>query len=294
MKTVFLGGPAHDPQGVWSALDQLRGCLFVQGMFKWLEFFTFRWLRKCKKCGLRLNVCQGHDGRATITLEEIFNEEARKNKYGATGFPGAELATQHRTSVVVATGCHSLGDEPRLTNDGMSAEYVMDGIMSNQVKSLHGKKSEYPVLGANLSDQKVTLHPRRKQRTESSGNLRRNSRMHRLSCAKSAEGTHFHFNGRSGRAYDAISQHGRARHAALAAVRPGLITRQSGVSDRTSLDNNFGSINPSGRLLENGICTSVQEDDEALRRLQSWFNADPASLDGRSTSTLAFCGNNNK
>jgi len=49
-------------------------------------------------------------------------------------------------------------------------------------------------------------------------------------------------------------------------------------SDRMSVDNNFGSYNPrAGRLLESGFAPSIQEDDEALQRLDGWLHSSPTS-----------------
>lgn len=49
-------------------------------------------------------------------------------------------------------------------------------------------------------------------------------------------------------------------------------------SDRMSVDNNYGSYNPrAGRLIESGFAPSIQEDDEALQRLDGWLHSSPTS-----------------
>lgn len=66
------------------------------------------------------------------------------------------------------------------------------------------------------------------------------------------------------------------------ALRPSVQSTASFSSDRMSVDNNFGSYNPrGGRLLEGGggagYAPSIQEDDEALQRLDGWLHASPTS-----------------
>lgn len=79
----------------------------------------------------------------------------------------------------------------------------------------------------------------------------------------------------------APSSHSLASSDALV-VRPSTTSTSalgsSICSDRMSVDNNFGSYNPrAGRLLEGGYAPSIQEDDEALQRLDGWLHSSPTS-----------------
>ncbi|RLN88389.1 hypothetical protein BBJ28_00025642 [Nothophytophthora sp. Chile5] len=53
--------------------------------------------------------------------------------------------------------------------------------------------------------------------------------------------------------------------------------RVSQYTDRMSLETNFSSYNPRGRLLENGYAPSIQEDAEALQTLNGWLLESPTS-----------------
>ncbi|DAZ95285.1 TPA: hypothetical protein N0F65_007775 [Lagenidium giganteum] len=260
--------------------------------FKWLSFLSFSWFRRCKSCHQRGKKCVCK--RPSLTLEHIFYLEARKNKYGARNFShvsdtAVTSSTVCSTSTTMISSCRcSLGDEPSTSShvnwqSSLSTRAKQRALVRNNsgqiVMRTHSRKTSCPedvhVRSYSNASNKSSRQWHRSHRTSSHSH----SRCRQPSFRHIDEGCSYQFYGRSGAPATQLSNtmvSSRVSNNDSMIVRTSTNSyRVSMASDRMSLDNNFGSVNHrGGLLLENGsMCSSVQEDDEALRRLKGWFQS---------------------
>lgn len=246
----------------------------------WISIFKFTWLRRCKSCGVRGAKCVC--SRPSLALEQIFFLEERKNKYGARNFAHVSDTIMSTSSTVV-------------TNNGSFEEYNLGDVHHSNYSNSSRRNSTSKMPRSNSAYPASSRSPARTDEffMESSEctparyqvkRRRGQSTPQTTTIARRDEGVSYKFYGRGGsnRTSSITSNSGYAYANNDSMVLRSSVSsmRASCASDRVSLDNHFGSMNPRVRYLDNSGAPTIQEDDEALQRLNGWLHGSPTSTTG--------------